>query len=74
MQNNNRIAPDDAIWVCAACGKTATDRYGIEGIHSSGWDESCMMNSVLCKREGITPGQRVMKADPYEPKEGSTDA
>lgn len=63
----DRIAPDDGIWVCGACGKTAVDRYGIEGDHSPMWDESCMLNAVLCKREGITPGQRVRKAEPYEP-------
>jgi hypothetical protein len=61
-----RFALDDGIWVCAACGKTATDRYGIEGEHSSGWDESCMLNAILCKRDGITPGQRVTKAEPYD--------
>ena len=63
--NNDRFVPDDGIWVCAACGKTSTDRYGIEGEHSRGWDESCMMNAVLCKRAGIKPGTRVAKADPY---------
>ena len=62
----DRMAPDDGIWVCAACGKTAVDQYGMEGPHSYGWDESCALNSVLCKRDGIVPGQRVMKAEPYE--------
>lgn len=61
-----RIAPADGIWVCGACGKTAVDRYGLEGPHSSGWDESCMMNAVLCKRGDIVPGARVTRADPYE--------
>jgi hypothetical protein len=37
--------------VCAACGKTAKDRYGIEGEHSFGWDESCALNAVLCHEE-----------------------
>lgn len=44
---SQRIAPKGAIWICAACGKTADDRYGIEGEHSYGWDESCMLNAVL---------------------------
>lgn len=43
-----RIAPEGAIWVCAACGKTHKDRYGMEGEGSKGWDESCMLNAVLC--------------------------
>jgi hypothetical protein len=29
------------------CGKTAKDRYGMEGPHSKDWDESCMLNSIL---------------------------
>ena len=45
---DNRFAPEGAVWVCAACGKTAKDQYGIEGEHSRGWDESCMLNAVLC--------------------------
>ena len=61
---DKRIADDDEIWVCAACGKTSVDRYGIEGPHSSDWDESCMLNAVLCRRDGIIPGQRVTQATP----------
>jgi hypothetical protein len=41
----NRLAPNGYLWVCHACGKTASDRYGIE--HMDGWDESCMLNSAL---------------------------
>lgn len=61
-----RWAPDDAIWVCGACGKTALDQYGIEGAHSWGWDESCAMHAVLCRRGDIVPGQIVQHAEPYE--------
>jgi|KBSMisStaDraftv2_1062788.scaffolds.fasta_scaffold27979_8 hypothetical protein len=64
-QREKRMAPADGIWVCAACGKTAEDRYGIEGVHSPGWDESCMLKAVLCKRHGIVPGSRITNADPY---------
>ena len=46
----DRFAPPDKIWVCVACGKLATDRYGMEGWRSYGWDESCMLNSVLDDR------------------------
>lgn len=45
---HDRFAPPGAIWVCGACGKTAKDKYGIEGERSPGWDESCMLNAVLC--------------------------
>lgn len=45
---DKRIAPDGAVWVCGACGKTHKDRYGMEGEGSRGWDESCMLNAVLC--------------------------
>lgn len=41
----DRFAPEGAIWVCAACGKTHKDQYGIEGDGSRGWDESCALNS-----------------------------
>lgn len=62
MTSTSRIAPIDAIWVCSACGKTHTDRYGIDGEGSHGWDESCMLNAVLCKRGNIKPGDRVTHA------------
>jgi hypothetical protein len=44
---STRFAPEGKIWVCMVCGKTAKDRYGMEGPHSKDWDESCMLNSVL---------------------------
>lgn len=66
MTREERMAPADGIWVCAACGKTAEDRYGQKGVHSYGWDESCMLNAVLCKREGVVPGQSITYADPYK--------
>lgn len=39
------IAPPGWVWQCGACGKRIRDRYG----ESGGWDESCMLNSVLVK-------------------------
>lgn len=48
MQDRPRIAPPGTIWVCGACGKTSKDRYGDR---SSSWDESCVLNSVLCHEE-----------------------
>ena len=38
-------APAGQVFVCGACGKTSNDLYGDP---SSGWDESCMLNAVLC--------------------------
>lgn len=43
----NVVAAEGTVWVCAACGKTSRDRYGEQRI-SRGWDESCMLNAVLC--------------------------
>ena len=70
MTDDLRFAPDDGIWVCAACGKTALDLYGETGPRSPMWDESCMLNAVLCDRAGIEPGQRVTKANPYRSVSG----
>ena len=47
---SNEIAPEGQIYVCAACGKRSKDKYGEKPI-DSGWDVSCMMNSVLCYEE-----------------------
>lgn len=47
--------PEDLVWVCAACGKTSRTRFGFDKdnkrVCSGGWDESCMLNSVLCLNE-----------------------
>lgn len=48
-----RLAPPGTIWVCAMCGKTARDRFDAP----RGWDESCMMNSVLCHEPRGSNGQ-----------------
>ena len=68
---DERIAPAGAVWVCGACGKTARDRYGIEGEHSRGWDESCMLNAVLCDEASIkrTDQGRVCSAAPFVEQE-----
>ena len=44
MTNQENIAPKDTVWVCRACGKIAIDKY--KG--KNGWDESCMLNAILC--------------------------
>lgn len=46
-----RAAPPGAIWVCAVCGKTHSDLYGIERAGSRSWDESCALNAVLCHKD-----------------------
>jgi hypothetical protein len=49
------LAPDDQVWVCSACGKTSRSKYGFDAMNRQcadrGWDESCMLNSVLCYAE-----------------------
>lgn len=48
VQNTTeRMAPKGKTWECQACGKKSDDLYGIEGKHSYGWDESCMLNAQL---------------------------
>jgi len=54
VSGTKRIAPAGTIWVCAACGKTSRDRFGDKG---SEWDESCMLNSVLCE-ETMRPNEK----------------
>ena len=63
--DDKRFAENGEIWVCGACGKTAKDRYG-DG--NSSWDESCFMNSILCKESSLVrhPNGMVVKADPVE--------
>ena len=43
----NEVAPEGQIFVCGACGKRSRDLYGLQKV-DSGWDESCMLNSILC--------------------------
>jgi hypothetical protein len=41
---DEHVAPEGTIYVCRMCGKTAKDSYN----GPRGWDESCMLNAVLC--------------------------
>jgi hypothetical protein len=43
----NHIAPRMQMYVCTACGKRSKSQYGIEDAIDLGWDESCMLNSIL---------------------------
>lgn len=49
MNEGDNIAPEGFVWVCHACGKTETDKYGMKG----GWDEACMLNCSLQKPEDL---------------------
>ncbi|MCC6405372.1 MAG: hypothetical protein IT405_03220 [Candidatus Yanofskybacteria bacterium] len=54
VSDGPRIAPEGQVWVCMACGKMSRDRYSAQGPGDSpGWDESCMLNSVLLKKEKL---------------------
>lgn len=47
--SGNTQAADGHLFVCCACGKTSTRRYGFDEDGKStatpGWDESCMLNA-----------------------------
>jgi len=69
--SEDRMAPKGAIWVCGACGKTSIDRYGTVGWHDTGWDESCMLNAVLCEEGTLIRANNgfghVIKGEPFKP-------
>jgi hypothetical protein len=65
--SEERMAPEGKIWVCCACGKTADDSYGIDGWHSWGWDESCMLNAVLMDRADAAKNPQI-RMPPEPPK------
>ena len=43
-----QMAPEDTIYVCGACGKVSKDLYGNP---ETSWDESCMLNAVMCEED-----------------------
>jgi len=51
------LIPEHLVWVCGACGKTSRAKYGFDEnnkrVSQPGYDESCMMNSVLCLAKPI---------------------
>ncbi len=63
-----RIAPADAIWVCSACGKTSRDRYGDP---NSSWDESCMMNAILCHNKQRFGDDALLAWHAFNPSEAT---
>lgn len=57
------LAPEGAIWVCAACGRYGKDRWRIG-------DESCGMKAVLCREDSllfVEGDSRAMGALPFVP-------
>ena len=50
-ETGNKNADPGTVWVCGACGKRSSDLYGNRPI-DPGWDESCMLNAVLCYDDG----------------------
>lgn len=44
-------APKGMIWVCVACGKKSSTRYGFDAnehnVADYGWDESCILHAKL---------------------------
>lgn len=67
MSDGTTPAPDDQVWVCRACGKTSRTQYGFDANNQDcsdrGWDESCMLNAVLCwKARGSKGWKPVEKA------------
>lgn len=55
LREGTTPAQSGQVWVCGACGKTSTTRYGVDAdgnsVASGGWDESCLLNAVLCYSE-----------------------
>ena len=60
MDLPERYASAGKIWQCTACGKLAKDRYGLDGFHSPGWNEACMLNAVLIEETTTVKAHRLM--------------
>lgn len=58
----NEYAGEGQIYVCGACGKRSRDIYGEQAI-DSGWDESCMLNAVLCHEASYRRDDNGIHAD-----------
>lgn len=67
MTDEERFAPEGAIFVCKACGKTAKDICGGKDA-SYGWDVSCSLNALLCDEKSIERDEngRVTKVELYK--------
>lgn len=68
MTDVYEICPPGTLYVCEACGKTSPTQAPTH--HSSpGWDESCMLHSILCREDSIVRNAsgRIVKADAVKP-------
>lgn len=66
MEAPEQDAPPGTVWVCRACGKRSSNRYN--ATISAGWDESCMLNAVLCDEKSLKykeGSSQVTYADPW---------
>lgn len=52
----DKESPEGQIFVCGACGKTSRTRMPTRS-SAVGWDESCMLNAVLCYSEKDSNGK-----------------
>jgi len=64
----NTRAPEGTVFVCTACSKTSSTRYGgCYEENSPMWDESCMLHALLVRTadilepEGWEPYERVRR-------------
>ena len=65
-----RYAGKGLVWVCLACGKVSPhDRYGDKD-SDKWWDESCVLNSVLVKKENIIRDEKGHIAEVVEVEKG----
>lgn len=55
---NAGLAPPGKKWYCGACGKTTRDRSS----GANGWEETCMLNSILISAEDSWPSAEEVEA------------
>lgn len=64
------LAPEGQVWICGACAKTSRSKGGYDArgnsVADGWWDESCMLNAVLCYEASIKRREngRIYYADP----------
>ena len=59
MKPRENVAPHGQIWECRVCGKISTDKTGLTGYCSPGWDASCFLNSDLRPQEPKDEGKLI---------------
>ncbi len=51
-------APEGCLWVCSACSKYSTTRYGDDEAIRHGYDVSCFLNAVLVSKDRLVFNER----------------